>query len=289
MRVGPHAESYPTTLRGGKRNLARGAPPSSGPCVVGESSVVLSPTVGDKSAIEWTDATWNPVTGCTKVSPGCKNCYAERLAGRLQAMGNRRYANGFALTLHPDQLDLPLRWRQPRQIFVNSMSDLFHESVPDEYIRRAFDVMGEAHWHVFQVLTKRARRLAELAAHLPWPSNVWQGVSVENARYASRVAELVKVPAAVRFLSVETLLGPISHLPLDGIDWVIVGGESGPKHRPIRVEWVREIRDQCDEAGVAFFFKQWGGRTPKTGGRLLDGREWNETPRPRPRLIAAGS
>ncbi len=245
--------------------------------------------MGDKSTIEWTDATWNPVTGCTKISPGCKNCYAERLAARLQAMGNRRYRNGFAVTLHPDQLELPLRWRQPRQIFVNSMSDLFHESVSDEYIRRAFDVMVEAHWHVFQILTKRARRLAELAAHLPWPSNIWQGVSVENARYTSRVADLVNVPAAVRFLSVEPLLAPISHLPLDGIDWVIVGGESGPRNRPIRPEWVRQIRDQCEKAGVPFFFKQWGGRTPKAGGRLLDGREWNGMPRPRIRLAAVGS
>jgi protein gp37 len=219
------------------------------------------------------------VTGCTKVSPGCKHCYAERLAERLRAMGNPRYKNGFTVTLHPDQLDLPLRWREPRQIFVNSMSDLFHEAVPEEYIRRAFDVMVEARWHVFQVLTKRARRLADLAPRLPWPSNVWQGVSVENARYVSRVNDLVKVKAAVRFLSVEPLLGPITQLPLDGIDWVIVGGESGPGHRPIQPEWVRVIRDQCAEAGVAFFFKQWGGRTPKSGGRTLDGKEWNEMPK----------
>ncbi len=247
--------------------------------------------MGDKSTIEWTDATWNPVTGCTKISPGCKNCYAERLAERLQAMGNPRYSNGFALKLQQDQLDLPLRWRQPRQIFVNSMSDLFHESVPEEYIRRAFDVMVRAHWHVFQVLTKRGSRLAELAPRLPWPPNVWQGVSVENARYTSRVADLVKVPAAVRFLSVEPLLGPISHLPLDGIHWVIVGGESGPGHRPIRAEWVREIRDQCSTADVAFFLKQWGGRTPKAGGRLLDGREWNGMPPPSSHrsLVAAGT
>jgi protein gp37 len=234
--------------------------------------------VGDQSAIEWTDATWNPVTGCTKISPGCKHCYAERLAARLQAMGNPRYRNGFGLTLHVDQLTLPLRWRDPRRIFVNSMSDLFHEGVPEAFIRRVFDVMEQAHWHVFQVLTKRARRLAELSTRLPWPANVWQGVSVENVRYTSRVVELVKVPAVVRFLSVEPLLGPITPLPLDGVDWVIVGGESGPRHRPIQIEWVRAIRDQCDRAGVAFFFKQWGGRTPKTGGRLLDGREWSEMP-----------
>jgi protein gp37 len=228
------------------------------------------------------------VTGCTKVSPGCKNCYAERLAARLQAMGNHRYSNGFAVTLHPDLLELPLRWRQPRQIFVNSMSDLFHEAVPDDYIRRVFQVMAQAHWHVFQILTKRSHRLAELAPLLPWPSNIWQGVSVENARYTLRVADLVKVPATVRFLSVEPLLGPIPKLPLRGIDWVIVGGESGPGHRPMQAEWVHAIRDQCDNAGVAFFFKQWGGRTPKAGGRLLDGREWNGAPRPRIRLTAVG-
>jgi len=247
-------------------------------------------TVGDHSAIEWTDATWNPVTGCTKISPGCKHCYAERLAERLQAMGNRRYANGFALTLHPDQIDLPLRWRQPRQIFVNSMSDLFHDAVPDDYIRRVFDVMVKARWHVFQVLTKRSSRLADLARHLPWPSNIWQGVSVENEDYVSRVADLLKVPAAVRFLSVEPLLGPIDHLPLRDIDWVIVGGESGHGYRPIQPAWVRSIRDQCEAARVPFFFKQWGGRTPKSGGRSLDGREWSETPlSSRPSLAGAGT
>lgn len=237
--------------------------------------------MGDHSAIEWTDATWNPVTGCTKISPGCKHCYAERLAGRLQAMGNPRYRDGFKPTLHPDQLALPLRWRDPRRIFVNSMSDLFHEDVPEEFIRRAFEIMAEAHWHVFQVLTKRSKRLADLAPRLRWPSNVWQGVSVENARYTSRVADLVKVPAAVRFLSVEPLLGPIAELPLKGIAWVIVGGESGPGHRPIRPEWVRAIRDQCADVRVPFFFKQWGGRTPKSGGRTLDGREWNDMPKQR--------
>ncbi len=236
--------------------------------------------MGDHSAIEWTDATWNPVTGCTKVSPGCKNCYAERLALRLQAMGNPRYRNGFAVTLHPDQIDLPLRWKRPRRIFVNSMSDLFHEAVPDQYICRVFEVMDAAKWHVFQVLTKRARRLAELAPHLSWPSNVWQGVSIESANYIWRIAELIRVPAAVRFLSVEPLLGPISNLPLESIDWVIVGGESGPGHRPAKREWVREIRDQCFAAGVPFFFKQWGGQTPKAGGRRLDGRQWDEMPAP---------
>ena len=234
--------------------------------------------MGDQSAIEWTDATWNPVTGCTKISPGCKHCYAERLATRLRAMGNRRYANGFAVALHPDQLDLPLRWRQPRMIFVNSMSDLFHESVPNDYIRHAFEVMVRARWHVFQILTKRARRLVQIASGLPWPPNIWQGVSVESARYTWRAAELLKVPAAVRFLSVEPLLGPIPDLPLDGISWVIVGGESGPEHRPMKPEWARDIRDQCLKCGVPFFFKQWGGRSPKAGGRALDGRYWDAMP-----------
>ena len=235
--------------------------------------------MADKSAIEWTDATWNPVTGCTKVSPGCKHCYAERLAKRLQAMGNPRYRNGFAVTLHPDQLDLPLRWNSPRRIFVNSMSDLYHERVPEEFILRAFDVMVKAEQHVFQILTKRSGRLAKLAPRLPWPPNVWQGVSVENDHYIARIADLQKVAAAVRFLSVEPLLGPIPDLPLQGIHWVIVGGESGPGHRPIEPAWVREIRDQCLEAGVPFFFKQWGGLTPKSGGRRLDGRFWNQLPR----------
>jgi protein gp37 len=234
--------------------------------------------MGDHSAIEWTDATWNPVTGCTKISPGCKNCYAERLAARLHAMGNPRYRNGFKVSLHPDQLTLPLRWKNPRRIFVNSMSDLFHDDVPEDFIRRAFEIMTMAHWHIFQLLTKRSRRVAELAPRLPWPSNIWQGVSVESARYSSRVADLVKVPAAVRFLSVEPLLGPIADLPLNGIDWVIVGGESGSGHRPLQPAWVRSIRRQCEEARVAFFFKQWGGVRSKSGGRVLDGRTWDEMP-----------
>jgi protein gp37 len=234
--------------------------------------------MGDHTGIEWTDATWNPVTGCSKISPGCKNCYAERLSLRLQAMGNPRYRNGFAVTLHPDQLTLPLRWPQPRLIFVNSMSDLFHEAVPEEFIRRVFEVMVRADWHIFQILTKRAERPAALAPRLPWPENVWQGVSVENARYTWRITHLQKVPAAVRFLSLEPLLGPIPNLVLDGIQWVIVGGESGPHHRPADPAWVRDIRDQCVAAGIPFFFKQWGGRTPKAGGRFLDGRVWDEMP-----------
>jgi protein gp37 len=234
--------------------------------------------MSDHTGIEWTDATWNPVTGCTKVSPGCKHCYAERLAVRLKAMGSPRYRNGFALTLQPDQLGLPVRWRQPRRIFVNSMSDLFHEAVPDEYIRRVFNVMVEADWHVFQILTKRSRRLAQLALQLPWPCNIWQGVSIESSRYTWRVAHLRQVSAAVRFLSIEPLLGRIPDLPLEGIHWVIVGGESGGQHRETAPDWVRDIRDQCVAAGVAFFFKQWGGRTPKAGGRVLDGRTWDEMP-----------
>ena len=234
--------------------------------------------MGEYSKIEWTDATWNPVTGCSKVSPGCKYCYAERFAERLQAMGNPRYRAGFAVTLHPDLLSLPLKWRQPRRIFVNSMSDLFHEKVPEDFIQRVFEVMALSNWHTFQILTKRSARLAALAPRLPWPSNVWQGVSVENERYIWRIAHLRQVPSTVRFLSLEPLLGPLPHLPLDGIHWVIAGGESGPVNRPPNPGWVRDIRDQCIAAGVSFFFKQWGGRTPKARGRSLDGREWDEMP-----------
>lgn len=230
------------------------------------------------SSIEWTEATWNPVTGCSKISPGCKFCYAERFAKRLQAMGNPRYINGFRVTLHWDLIPLPLTWKKPRLIFVNSMSDLFHEAVPIEFIQAVFRTMEAAHWHTFQILTKRSKRLLEVAPHVNWPDNVWMGVSVENQDYTWRVHDLQKVPAAVRFLSVEPLLGPIPNLPLDGIDWVIVGGESGPRARPIRPEWVREIRRQCQEKGVAFFFKQWGGRNKKAAGRILDGRTWDEMP-----------
>ena len=233
------------------------------------------------SSIEWTDATWNPVTGCTKVSPGCKHCYAERLAHRLKAMRNPRYTRGFALSLHPDLLKLPLEWRRPRRIFVNSMSDLFHEAIPDDYLQRVFDVMVRADWHVFQILTKRGARLAALGRDLPWRSHVWQGVSVESSRYTSRILQLQQVPAAVRFLSIEPLLGPIPRLPLAGIHWVIVGGESGGGRRSVDATWVRDIRDQCVAADVPFFFKQWGGRTPKSGGRDLDGRTWDELPRVR--------
>ena len=227
--------------------------------------------MAERSAIEWTDSTWNPVTGCTKVSPGCKHCYAERITERF----GQKFTD---VRVRPARLTLPLRWRRPRRIFVNSMSDMFHEEVSVAFIEEVFAVMGYAHWHTFQVLTKRAKRLAKIAARLVWSPNVWQGVSVENAQYTWRVTCLQEVPAAVRFLSVEPLLGPIPQLPLDGIHWVIVGGESGPQHRSMDPEWVRDIRDQCLTAGVPFFFKQWGGSTPKAGGRLLDGREWNEIP-----------
>jgi protein gp37 len=233
------------------------------------------------STIEWTDATWNPVTGCTKLSPGCKNCYAHRMARRLHAMGQARYRNNFAVTLQPDVLDQPLRWNQPRKIFVNSMSDLFHDDVPLDFIQAVFEVMGKAHWHTFQILTKRSERLVELAPKLSWPANIWIGVSVENAGYTYRVDHLRKVAAAVRFLSVEPLLGPIPRLPLQGIHWVIVGGESGPGARNVDARWVRQIRDRCVAQGVPFFFKQWGGTRKKVTGRRLDGRTWDEMPLPR--------
>ncbi|MBV8202547.1 MAG: phage Gp37/Gp68 family protein [Acidobacteria bacterium] len=241
------------------------------------------------SSIEWTDSTWNPVRGCTKVSPGCKHCYAQTFAERWRGIPGHPYEQGFDLRLVPEKLEEPLRWKSPRRVFVNSMSDLFHEAVPEDYIRRVFEVMGAAHWHTFQVLTKRAERLAALAPHLPWPENVWQGVSVESERYLPRIASLQRVDAAVRFLSLAPLLEPLPRLHLDGISWVIVGGESGLQHRLIEVEWVRAIRDQCVRKGVAFFFKQWGGRTPKAGGRRLDGKEWNQMPLPlrRPKTRAS--
>jgi protein gp37 len=230
------------------------------------------------SAIEWTDATWNPVTGCTKISPGCKHCYAERMAKRLHAMGQPRYANQFKVTLQPDVLELPLKWRLPRTIFVNSMSDLFHKDVPDDYIGQCFDVMARASQHIFQVLTKRPSRVVEMAARLKWASNIWIGTSVENQDYVWRAAVLADVPASVRFLSIEPLLGPVKTLPLDRIRWVIVGGESGPGARPMQECWVTPIREECQQAGVPFFFKQWGGVRKHTTGRLLEGREWNEMP-----------
>jgi protein gp37 len=240
-----------------------------------------------RSSIEWTEMTWNPVTGCTKISQGCKNCYAERMAKRLKAMGSDRYRVGFRVTLHPDLLDVPRRWRHPRTVFVNSMSDLFHEGVPEEYIARVFETMRACPQHTFQVLTKRAARLRQLAARLPWSANVWMGVSVEDARVVERLSQLAAVPAAVRFLSLEPLIGPLDNLPLDGIDWVIVGGESGPRARPMKREWVTSILRQCRAAGAAFFFKQWGGVRKDLTGRTLNGKVYDEMPaKVRPALAA---
>lgn len=234
--------------------------------------------MASNSAIEWTEATWNPVTGCDKVSPGCKHCYAERLAGRLQAMGQANYRNGFKLTEQPHMLELPLKWKKSQTIFVNSMSDLFHKEVPESYIRQVFDVMCRADWHKYQVLTKRAERVEELGGKLPWPEHIWMGVSVESLKYTFRIDHLRKTPAAVRFLSIEPLLGPLPELDLSGIHWVIVGGESGPGARPMEEAWVLDIRDQCVRADVPFFFKQWGGVNKKATGRLLQGRTWDELP-----------
>ncbi len=234
--------------------------------------------MADGSHIEWTQATWNPVTGCTKISPGCKHCYAERMSARLRAMGVPQYRNGFSLTVHPTSVDLPLHWKQPRLVFVNSMSDLFHDDVPLTFIQRVFDVMVEASHHRFQVLTKRPETALRYADDLPWPDNVWLGTSVENADYTHRVRTLARVPARIRFLSVEPLLGPIPRLPLQGIHWVIVGGESGPGARPMHEEWVTEIRDRCVARSIPFFFKQWGGVNKKKTGRTLEGQTWDELP-----------
>jgi protein gp37 len=231
-----------------------------------------------RSSIEWTESTWNPVTGCDKISPGCKHCYAEAMARRLQAMGQPNYRQGFELALHPAMLERPLAWRKPQVIFVNSMSDLFHQDVPLPFIQRVFDVMRRADWHTFQVLTKRADRLEKLAPELPWPANVWMGVSVEREDYTFRVDHLRRTPAAVKFLSLEPLLGPLPGLDLAQIDWVIVGGESGPRARPMDPSWASDIRDQCRGARVPFFFKQWGGRNKKAAGRMLGGRTWDELP-----------
>ena len=231
-----------------------------------------------QSGIEWTESTWNPLTGCTKVSPGCKHCYAERMAKRLEAMGSPNYQNGFQLTLHEHVLSLPLRWSKPQTIFVNSMSDLFHKDVPLEFIQKVFTTMREASWHTFQVLTKRADRLAELDSEIDWPHNVWMGVSVETAAYTFRIDHLRKTGAHIKFLSLEPLLGPLEDLNLQGINWVIVGGESGPGARPMKGEWVLSLRDQCDRAGVPFFFKQWGGVQKHRFGRLLDGQTYDQLP-----------
>jgi len=234
--------------------------------------------MGTRSSIEWTESTWNPLTGCTKISPGCKHCYAERMARRLQAMGQPNYANGFRLTLHEHMLEQPLGWKKPQMVFVNSMSDLFHQDVPPEFILKVFDAMRRASWHTFQVLTKRSGRLVELDPLLGWPPNVWVGVSVENQDYTFRIEHLRQTRACVKFLSLEPLLGPLPTLDLHGIDWVIVGGESGPGARPMAEEWVIAIRDQCLAAGVPFFFKQWGGVRKRQARRVLRGRTWDQLP-----------
>jgi protein gp37 len=243
--------------------------------------------MADRSGIEWTESTWNPVTGCDKVSSGCENCYALTLSKRLKAMGNHKYqadgdprtsGPGFGLTLHPDSLDIPRKWRSPRVIFVNSMSDLFHARVPRSFVEDVFDVMRDTPQHTYQVLTKRSLRMRRMADSLDWPSNLWMGVSVEDGSQLARIDHLRHVPSAVRFLSCEPLLGSLAGLDLTRIDWVIAGGESGINARPMRLEWAREIRDICLASETPFFFKQWGGRTPKTLGRSLDGRTWDEMP-----------
>jgi protein gp37 len=235
--------------------------------------------MADNSAIEWTEATWNPVTGCDQISPGCAHCYAKTFAERWRGVPDHPYEQGFDLRLWAERIDQPLRWKRSRQIFVNSMSDLFHPDVPDEFIAEVFATMIEADWHVFQILTKRPERLIELADELPWPPHVWMGVSIENRRFVHRADLLREVPAAIRFISAEPLLGPLEGLDLTDIHWLIAGGESGPGHRPIREEWVLDLRDRCEGEDVAFFFKQWGGARPKSNGRLLEGREWDAMPR----------
>lgn len=230
------------------------------------------------SGIEWTESTWNPLTGCTKISLGCKHCYAERMAKRLQAMGQPNYFNGFKLAMHEHVLEKPLEWKTPQVIFVNSMSDLFHQDVPMDFIHKTFDIMRQAYWHQFQVLTKRSERLLELSPQIEWPENVWMGVSVENKDYTFRIEHLRQTRAKVKFLSLEPLLGPLQRLNMRDINWVIVGGESGPGARLIKEEWVKEIRDQCLITKVPFFFKQWGGIHKKSAGRVLEGRTWNEMP-----------
>jgi protein gp37 len=234
--------------------------------------------MGFDSKIEWTESTWNPITGCTKISSGCKNCYAERMAKRLKAMGQRNYANGFDVTVHESAFELPLRWKKPQMVFVNSMSDLFHDSVPTSCIKHLFAVMNQADWHVFQILTKRSPRLAHLGRDLPWSDHIWMGVTVENAESAHRIDDLRACGAKVKFVSLEPLLGPLAGIDLDDIDWVIAGGESGPGARPMEAHWVRDIRDQCLAAGIPFFFKQWGGVNKKKNGRLLDGTTHNAMP-----------
>nr|MCL4480289.1 phage Gp37/Gp68 family protein [Candidatus Thermoplasmatota archaeon] len=236
--------------------------------------------MGDKSSIEWTDATWNPSTGCSKVSPGCKNCYAERLSNRLYKMRNPKFVNGFNFTIHENALMLPLKWKKPRKIFVNSMSDLFHEDMDNSFLIRCFEIMRSANWHIFQVLTKRPRRMLNFAEEFGIiPDNIWLGTSVELRSFTYRIDILRNINAKVKFISFEPLLGPLGKLDLSGISWAIVGGESGPKARKVKPEWVRDIREQAREQGVSFFFKQWGGKTPRSNGRILDGRLWDEFPK----------
>ena len=238
--------------------------------------------MADATAIEWTDATWNPVTGCTKISAGCDNCYAERFSERFRGVKDHPFENGFDLTLKPERLEQPLRWRHPRKIFVNSMSDLFHKLVPYDFVDRVFEIMKSANWHTFQILTKRSSRMRDYVCSrygsTGAPSHIWLGVSVEDGTKLSRARHLCDTPVPIRFLSIEPLIGRVGRLPLDEISWVIVGGESGPRARPMEVSWVRDVRDQCSASGVPFFFKQWGGLRPKSGGRILDGREWNDFP-----------
>jgi protein gp37 len=234
--------------------------------------------MANRSEIEWTEATWNPITGCTKISLGCINCYAERMARRLQAMGNPNYAHGFDVTLHEHALQIPFSWKKPRMIFVNSMSDLFHQDVPLEFIQKVFGVMRQASWHTYQILTKRSSRLCELTQFIDWPVNVWMGVSIENSDYTFRIDHLRQTGSHVKFLSLEPLLGPLPHMNLEGIGWVIVGGESGPNARPMMKEWVIDIKQQCQSADIPFFFKQWGGVQRKHNGRTLQGRTWDQMP-----------
>ena len=234
--------------------------------------------MGSKSSIEWTEYTWNPVTGCTKISPGCLNCYAERMAARLSAMGQPRYRNGFEPTLHPEMLALPSRWKKPRRIFVNSMSGLFHESVPIAFIDKVFHAISNAPWHTFQVLTKRTERLRSLSDRLPWPRNLWMGVTVESIRHLPHIDDLRASGACLKFIFFEPLLGSVPAPDLDGIDWEIAGGESGPRARPMAEEWVKDIRDACVAQSVAFFFKQCGGWNKKARGRILGDRIWHEYP-----------
>jgi protein gp37 len=267
-RDGAPDDACPSVGKGRRRGLNEASP----------QGVRTSHHMAYRSTIEWTEATWNPATGCSKVSPGCAHCYAETFAERWRGIPNHPYEQGFDLRLWPHRIDQPLRWRTPRMIFVNSMSDLFHEDIPRAFIEQVFAVMRQADHHVFQILTKRDDRLAQVAEDLPWPQNVWMGVTIENRRFVHRADRLREIPAAVRFISAEPLLGPLEGLDLDGIQWLIAGGESGPRHRPVRSAWIRELRDRCVGEGVAFFFKQWGGHRPKSGGRLLDGRTWDEMP-----------